>query len=363
MKKRLFVDGHILTGIPQGTVTYLKGLYQSIAKMDDFELYFAVDDIYKADEVLNIANVNFVKYKSKNKFYRLGVDTPLLIDKYKCSLSHFQYIVPFFKTTFQIVTIHDILFLDYPHLFPFSYRKKNNLLFKYAARNSDLICTVSEYSKGRIAEHYKIIEDDILVTPNASFKYVEPLNSLKEKIILYVSRIEPRKNHLMLIKAFVDLKLHLKGYKLYLVGSRALKYNEVDVYIESLTIDERKAIIFKEGISDIALNNLYGQSELFVFPSIAEGFGIPPIEAAMKGTKVICADTTGMSEFSFFRDRGLMFNPYSIDDLKEKIVQILSFNSYPYSELIEDISNIYSWDKVADVFVTKINNKIKNYEK
>lgn len=360
-KKTIFIDAHVLNGIPQGTVTYLKGLYRTLYLTGEFELIFGVEKIEEASKELGIADAKLVEYNSPSKYYRLAYDIPRLIAKYKCDLSHFQYIVPLIKNSRQIVTIHDVLFLDFPELFPRSYYLKNKFLFNFAAKRSDLICTVSDYSKNMIQKHFHIPENKMHITPNATFTSFDKESAVQlklkygvNKFILFVSRIEPRKNHAQLLKAFIDLKLYEKDYSLVFIGSRAIPYPEFDHLISTVAPDIRSKIILLENLSDEELACFYSEADLFVFPSFAEGFGIPPLEAAINHTKVLCSNATAMREFSFFKNNGLSFNPDNLQELKEKITRVLMDEAYPFGAIKEEILSTYDWNTIALNYARKI---------
>ena len=97
----------------------------------------------------------------------INAQVPTVGDKclHNIDYAHFQYVIPPIKKCKYIVTIHDVLFLDFPQYFPFLYRLKNNLLFKYSAKKSDIVLTVSQYSKERIEMHFNI--NDVKIIPNA----------------------------------------------------------------------------------------------------------------------------------------------------------------------------------------------------
>lgn len=360
-KKTIFIDAHVLTGIPQGTVTYLKGLYRTLYLTGEFELIFGVEKIDEASKELGITDAKLVEYSSSNKYYRLAYDIPTLIAKYKCDLSHFQYIVPIIKNSKQIVTIHDVLFLDFPELFPKTYYIKNKLLFNFAVKRSDLICTVSDYSRNMIQKHFHIPENKLHITPNATFAMHDKKSDINlklkygvNKFILFVSRIEPRKNHAQLLKAFIELKLYEKDYSLVFIGSRAIQYPEFDNLLSELTPDIRTKILLLENLSDEELACFYMDADLFVFPSFAEGFGIPPLEAAINNTKVLCSDSTAMMEFNFFKNNDLTFNPENLNELKEKISRVLMNEVYPFNTIKDEIMSKYDWNSIALNYTSKI---------
>lgn len=351
---RLLVDAHVFDGKFQGTLTYLMGIYQHMVEHKDIDFYFASQDIERIREIFGCAaNVHYVKLSSTGSIRRLALEFPKIIKKYDIDIAHYQYISPLQKCCKEIVTVHDLLFLDFPQYFPMFYRLKNRVLFKKSAKRADFLLTVSDYSRKSISKHFDIPSENIYVTPNA----VLPLGSTivlpdvkakfgLDKYILTVSRIEPRKNHLMLLKAFIDLHLMSKGYKLVMVGVNDLFYEEFADYYNKLSLKEKNSIIMQPA-SFPELIGLYQQASLFVFPSFAEGFGIPPLEAIEFGCPVLCSNTTAMAEFKFPKE--WTFNPHDENELKEKMLKLLEKRPDITSEQ-KRLRMEFNWDKIANYF-------------
>lgn len=325
---RLLVDCHVFDGKYQGTRTYIQGIYSELIKQSEIDFYFAAQNVKTLKEAFGTSkNVHFVQLCSKGKINRLLFEYPRIIKKYKIDYAHFQYITPFRKCCKEIVTIHDLLFLDYPHFFPILYRIKNHLLFYRSARRADLLLTVSEYSKKSIARHFSIDSQKIVVTPNAVLSSVglEKTTGICQKyelnrFLLSVGRIEPRKNFLSLLQAFVELKLNQQGYKLVFVGIPDLAYKEFYKYYDLLEDPVKQAIVFLNA-TFCELVELYRKTNLFVFPSYAEGFGIPPLEAIEYGSPTLCSKETAMAEFGLPEE--MLFDPYDKEELKRKILRSL----------------------------------------
>src|SRR5215203_2033157 len=240
-KVRIFVDAHVFDGEYQGTRTFIKGIYELLSKKQNILLYLGAYDIggLKRDFQDN-RRINFIKYRSKSALIRLSYDIPDIIRTYKIDYAHFQYIVPPYKNCKFIVTTHDLLFNEYPEEFSLGYRLTKNFLFKRSALRSDIITTVSEYSKKSIYKYFGVNPQDIVVTPNGvadvffqKHNKQESANFIYEKygisnFILYVSRIERRKNHILLVKAFLELELYKQDYHLVLLGHQSIKVPELD---------------------------------------------------------------------------------------------------------------------------------------
>lgn len=363
--KRILVDCHVFDEGFQGSRTFLKEIYSRYP--DPSNLYLASHNTrILAMSFPNVPVKNLIKLPSKSKLLRLLFIYPYIIKKYKINIAHFQYIVPPIKLCRYIVTIHDVLFIDYPEYFPAPYRFIRNLTFRFAAKVSETITTVSSYSKQSIVKHFKAPENKIVLTPNGVEVNQSLPNSQSEartyiktkfnidNIILYVSRVEPRKNHLLLIQAFVELELYKKGYNLVLIGNKTIIPGDLDKYISSLLTQITNSINWLSGISDSDLHYFYLASQLFVYPSLFEGFGIPPLEAASRKIPTICANTTSMKEFDFLESN--LFDPKDKEALKKLILRNLEdeIDDKKKDSIAKTIKEKYNWEKSVHSMLTII---------
>lgn len=360
---RIFVDCHVFDGSFQGTTTYISGLYKELIKDQNKHFFFAANDINKVRNIFKEAsNISYLSYSSTNKFYRLLIDIPRLIKINKIDFAHFQYIVPPFKYCKYIVTTHDILFVDFPQYFPLLNRIKNTFLFKWSAKKSDIVLTVSEYSKRKIEKHFGI--KNIYITSNAvSEEFFEPydktqitLNIKKEyglsNYIIYVSRWEPRKMHDLVLKSFVRLKLYEK-HNLLFIGNTSFSNKKYDEFFNTLDAEiKSKVFSFKKVDFKSMLYFLRG-AKASVYPSMAEGFGIPPLESLAAKIPTITSNVTAMSDFIFLSDYS--FNPANEEEFDKKLLDILNLEESKIPALVESLKSQYSWSRSADIFNKAVN--------
>ena len=192
----------------------------------------------------------------------------------------------------SVVTIHDLIFVRYPELYKSIDRKIYFKKFKYAADNTDKIIAISEQTKNDIVEFLNVDESKIEVVyqgchnvfkEDFSDKDKELLKAkykLPDRFLLNVGTLEPRKNALSIVKAIKDIETNL-----VIVGRKTEYYNEIKNYITQHNLTDK--VIFLEGLSLKELAVLYQSAELFIYPSVFEGFGIPIIEALFSKTPVI----------------------------------------------------------------------------
>lgn len=332
MRRKFFVDCHVFDGPFQGTTTYLKGLYNELIHDADKMFFLASNDTASLKTIFGEhENVTYLQYSSHNKFIRLLFDIPAMIKKNQIDYAHFQYIVPPFKFCKYIITVHDVLFLDFPEYFPFGYKLKNKLLFGKSTRYSDVVLTVSEYSKKQIQKHFGAHK--ITVTPNgvdAAYFESYDKNAVKSEVKkrygfsdywLFVSRWEPRKNHHTLLKAFVENR-HYEKFHLVFVGGSAINNPAYNDYFDHLEPHVKSKIVKLDALKQKDLLLVLRGASLSVYPSIAEGFGIPPLESIAANVPTICSNETAMADFDFMQSH--LFNPLNSKDISDTAVLALT---------------------------------------
>lgn len=371
---RLLVDCHCFdAGETQGINTYIRWLYQSLIHIsNDITFVFAAQKLANIKRIFgNKKNIEYVKLGDHSRLYRLMVEYPRIIKKHKIDAAHFQYIAPRVNDCKIIVTVHDILFEDYPHFFPLSYRLTRHYLFKESAKRADMLLTVSDYSRHRISDVYKIPEENIYITHNGVSNDFRKIDSKVcaeyisdtfgiSNYILYVSRFEPRKKQVTLLNAYKELRLDKQGIELVLIGVKSIPDPMFDKAYEECSEELKSHIHILDSIPYVELLKWYGGARLFVYPSEAEGFGIPPLEAGACGVPVICNDKTAMGDFTFFGE-----NLISTDNTKLLNSRILSLlkedkDEKHLAKVREDIFMNYSWDVIARDFKKNLEQKFSN---
>jgi glycosyltransferase involved in cell wall biosynthesis len=367
-KPRIFVDGRVFDTEYQGTRTYIHNLYKIIDEIGDFEIFLAsCNPENTAGFFPGSANIRFVKYHTVSKLQRAFRELPEMMTKYSIDAAHYQYVAPPRKKCVQIVTIHDLLFKDFPGEFSLAYKMVKGAAFYLSAKRADLVTTVSAYSKKAINRHFSIPEQNIHVVPNGvSQFFFEPYDKQRAALevwekfgvgdyLLYVSRIEPRKNQLDLLRAYLELGLYHQGKSLVFVGKTSLPVPQLKEMLMPLNADIREKVFFLEDISNADLRLLYQAAGLFVYPSKGEGFGIPPLEAGALGIPTICSNTTAMEDFTFFGDKHI--NP-DVATLKASILQALAERPSNLREISNTIRRRYGWEKAAFTMNELIWNKV-----
>jgi len=230
----------------------------------------------------------------------------------------------------SVVTIHDLIIKVYPKQFPFFDRQIYDFKFKYACENADTIIAISESTKQDIVKYYGVSESKIKVNYLSANPIFEQQLTSEQKgavlkkydlptdYLLYVGSIIERKNLLSIIKAMEQLPADL-DLPLVVVGKGKFYFQKIKKYLQANPI--RNQIIFTKYIETADLPAIYQAAQIFLFPSIYEGFGIPVIEALHSQTPVITSNISSLPEAG--GPSSLLINPTSVEEISNGISTIL----------------------------------------
>ncbi len=356
-KMRIGIDAHMLGDHSGGNESFYSNILANFKKStnDDYFLF-----VYEGIDTQKFQNVfEIINLKEKSAFKRNFFELPRLCKKYKLDLLHTQYFIPFKKSCKYFCTIHDICFEHFKNIFTKKEYFIQKTLIPYAARKSELIFTVSEHAKKDICSTYNIENKKVEVVYNAvngEFRKLKK-NDLDEKktrekygigenkYVLSVGNLQPRKNIPALIRAFNMYKQKNNcDCKLVIVGKKAWMYNE----IISSAINNSNDIIFTDYVEQNDLIRIYNMATCFVYPSIYEGFGIPPLEAMACGVPVAVAKTSALPEV--VGNAGLYFDPYDEVEIADSIKTLMEDN-LKREELInksQEQLEKFSWSESAN---------------
>lgn len=356
-KIKILVDAHTFDYSFQGSATFIKGLYNGLVEHDNVEITMCAQNLANLKENFPDSRFRFIKLESSSRFKRLVFEWPRIIKSGGFDFAHFQYIIPFFNRCKYVTSLHDLIFLEQKEYFPWSYRFIRRILFNYAAIRSKIVLTISNYSKQSIISKFHISERKVYMMPIGVInEAIEEDIDIKakygiNKYILYISRFEPRKNQIGLLEVYKQLDLKSQGYELVFIGAKK-EAIELDAYLnvkKNIPNDLEDNVKFFENIPYRELQFFLREAECFVFPSFAEGFGIPPIEAAVNKCKVMCSNLTAMADFTFFKYH---FDPNDNCSFKENLQKILSDDNYPFEFIKDEAQKRYDWANIANEYLS-----------
>ena len=317
------------------------GLVKNLATIDDENEYHLlidersdknINDIKSRLGILEKRNFKIVKLGSGNKFVWNIWSVPKYCRQEKIDIYHTQYIIPFFmpKHTRIMTHIHDVSFRVHPEFISRWDSFFLNTLIPRALRKSYRIIAVSQFTKDEIIKYYKIKSQKVVVIYNAvseDYKHdktdedVRIKYNLPQRYILALGTMQPRKNIPFLIKAFAGIADRLPDVNLVLVGKQAHNFdNNISNVIEQYPhIKDR--IIFTGYVDEKDKLAVFEGAEVFVFPSLYEGFGVPILEAFEAGVPVVASDIVPHREIG--GDAVLYCSVKNIDQCKKVLYDAL----------------------------------------
>lgn len=330
-RSRLGVDFHTFDELYQGSRSHLLGLYQAaIRHAPDIDFVFFLDDVEglrRQHPAFTAPNAHLVRMPACPGPVRLGWQLPWLQWRHRIDLLHMQYRLPLWRTGPCACTIHDVLFETHPQFFTPSFTRQLRWFCRHAARHAALLLTVSRFSRREMARLYGLPPERILLTPNgvdtARFhpgtdgaEQVRALGLTPGGYLLTVGRLEPRKNHLTLFEAYA--RLGPDAPPLAVVGQRDFQFTQALEALQRLGLQQRVHLL--EKVSDTALPAVLRHAQVFVYPSFAEGFGMPILEAMVSGVPVITSNQTALPEVA--GDAAVLVDPHSPEDLARAMQQL-----------------------------------------
>lgn len=253
-----------------------------------------------------------------------------------------------------VVTVHDLVALDHPEFLSKNFAHWYQWLLPKLVKRSRHILTVSEFTKSRIIEHFKVAEEKVSVTPLAPFS-LSPSNESSDifarlnitdqtPYFFMLGSLEPRKNIARVLAAWK--KLQLTDVKLVIAGLNATK--DLSHVFAPVNLSELpKGVVFAGYVSDLDIISLNQRALALLYPSIYEGFGLPVMEAMQQGLPAITSINTSMQEFA--KDSAYYVDPLSIDSIAQAILIAKEEASLRVSKslLAKAYAQNYSWQQTA----------------
>lgn len=361
-----------------GDEYYTLNLVRNLLKIDKKNQYFLFTNTNETKKIkekilagLNNKNIEVVSVLPSFKLFWTIFLLPRVAKRLNLDVLHVQYIAPLglSQKTKLITTIADVSFKAYPELIKKTDLFFLNLLIPLSLRKADKIVAVSKFTKNEIIKYYKTKAEKIKVVYNGEASEIfkkENINSenilekigIKKPYLFYIGTHQPRKDIPTLIEAFLLLKKQEKKFEnLQLVIGGKLKAHNYDPKIDLILSEAKKDQEDKKFIKDIIftgyleneeLVSLYKEAEIFVFPSLYEGFGLPLIEAMVSETPVVCSDIECFKEVA--GEAGEFYQAGDVEELKKALLKLLD-DSKRRNDLVKkgrEQAKKYSWKKTAE---------------
>jgi len=329
---RFAVDAHAIGRHLTGNEVYVRSLLNALGSVKRDCEFIAYTSAAEAESALPASVLT--RRVAANPFVRLGFDLARRVRADRPDLLHVQYTAPLGCGAPVVVSVHDVSFLEHPEYFPQGRARQLQFTVRRTVERAARILTGTEFSRRSILKVYgDLDEDKVVVVPNAAAPAFRPLPreaaaphvierfGISPPFVLAVGDLQPRKNHIGLIRAFSRLARAYPQlrHSLVLAGKETwFAYRIRDAARESGVADR---IQFTGFVSDTELQHLYNACDLFVFPSFYEGFGLPALEAMACGRAVACSNVTALPEV--VDSAAILFDPYSTDEMVRAMADLL----------------------------------------
>jgi len=335
------IDAHAIGAQQGGNETYIRNLIKSLAEVDGENRY----TIYLANAGAAALWRDGFANQFKNFTVRLlPPPTPLVrvpvflayeLLRRPVDVLHVQYTAPPFCRVPVVVTIHDLAFEHLPETFTRRGSFQLKLTVRRTAKKAARIATVSEYSRQDLLRTYHLPPEKVVVTYNGIEPHFTPQpkspgesSEIRQRFgiardfLLAVGSLQPRKNLVRLIRAYAKLRNENENFtrQLVIVGRKLWLADEIFAEVQKQRWAED--VILTGYVADEDLPALYRSASAFVYPSLFEGFGLPPLEAMACGAPVVTSDTSGLPEVT--GDAALLIDPHDEQSLANALIEVVN---------------------------------------
>lgn len=333
---RIGIDTHAAEDEGTGNGSYVRGLVKAMTALAPRHRYFLYATRPQHSFYAPLAALPHVRVRTlrpRHPLWRVPVGLALASHSDALDVLHVQYVGPPLHRGALVVTVHDLAFLRVPKSFPPLLRKRLRCQVRTNVRRAAAVITSSEFSRADLCATYALAEDAVTVvpcaadecfTPQVGGRDVEEVRrrfGLAERFVLFIGRLNPRKNVAGLIDAF-ELVRSRQREPLQLVIAGRADFGGTQLTRRIEQSPHRRDIHRLGPVPDALLPALLCTAAVFVYPSFFEGFGLPPLEAMACGTPVICANNSSLPEV--VGDAARLVDAADHGELARAIEEILS---------------------------------------
>lgn len=336
---------------------YIYNLLIHLARSDDGNRYtvYLGEKRFPAAPPLDVRLSRLPTVKPLVRILWEQIAQPLALRRDRIDLLHaLAFVAPYFSPCPSVITVYDLSFLRLPEGFKRLNRLYLSHLTRRSARRARRIIAISESTKRDIVRLLRVSEDKVDVVycgVDERFRLLDEAQvaefrrrrGLPERMILFLGTLEPRKNVGRLIEAYA--RLEREGVGLVIAGARGWRYDEIFSQVEAMGLSNR--VLFPGYVPEEEKALWYNAAEVFVFPSLYEGFGLPPLEAMTCGTPVITSNVSSLPEV--VGEAGLTVDPRDVEALATAMRRVLRDAGLRrmMSEQGQQQAKRFSWSRTA----------------
>ena len=357
---RIGIDAHMIGEHETGNESFIKGVVHALHQVDRVNQYYVFVQQKYQDILSYLERPGFqlVSLSSANALIRNVITLPRNVRKYELDALFATYTVPLFSYCPVVVAVHDLSYIHFPEFFPPRVRLQLSAMIPWSIRRAAHVTALSEFSKQDLIDQYNIPGEKITVTylsvddrfqpmeRNLALAQIRQKYPVGERFILAVGNLQPRKNIPRLLKAFSQLHRSRQiNHQLVVVGQDLWYAQNIYQAVQELSVDDK--VIFTGYVDDEELPLLYNAADLFVYPSLFEGFGIPVLEAMRCGTPTVTSNTSSLPEV--IGHSALSFDPYNVDAIADVIYSIVvdEERRKMLGKQCLQRSQVFSWEDTA----------------
>lgn len=322
---------------------------------NDYSRFVLYAKTNRSKYISNAKNITWKKINFPFLWSQVGLTLALLFNKFDIIFIP-SHVIPFFGKGKFVVTIHDLAFIHHPEVYSKFALFYHKFAIKVAILKAYKIIVPTQNTKNDLIKYYNYPEDKIAVVYHGydrkRFNLKNASNNLpfgiRKPYFLYAGRIESKKNIELLVKAFGMLKQEAGiNHQLVLVGKDGFGYSNIKLEVEKLPPNIGKDVIETGYISDKTYEIIMKSSDIFIFPSLFEGFGLPILEAMACRIPVVASDSPALKEIT--DDNALLFNPYQPLSLAAKLSKLIHYPYYREELAMKGwlYSKRFNWDNSA----------------
>jgi glycosyltransferase involved in cell wall biosynthesis len=359
MRTRIGIDGTPLLGERSGIGNYTSRLLEALLRLNPCSDYFLYSNRPLGTLETALARaVPVENYLPQSRWLWLQMVLPRLLAQSQIQLCHFPNLMaPLVQPRPCVITIHDASLFLYSHTHPGKRLLAMRLLLPLVARRAAAVITVSHHSRQDLIRILRLPPEKVHVVYEAAprhFRRVVDTNHLErvqrryqlpDQFLLFVGTLEPRKNLARLARAYQQVRQRGYRHHLVLVGPRGWLMGEFEREVERLNLADVVHVVGY--IPEADLPAVFSLATLFLFPSLYEGFGLPPLEAMACGTAVLSSNNSSLAEIC--ADAALLVDPTDEQSLADGLACLLADPDWR-SDLAQrglERAKAFSWEQAA----------------